>query len=99
MSEPVPVAVKLIDGFIACRTVIPASQWDDPRRRDATWDGMRGECEAEAARQAVTFSGPEARVSQYIRLFREDGELKCDMGATEWTATDVWLELTVKADL
>lgn len=94
-----PVVASLSDGIITCRTIIPAKNWDDPRRHEAIWDGLRGECEAEAVRQQVIFSGdPGERVSQYIRLFRENGELKCDLGATEWTATDVWLQLSIRTE-
>ena len=100
MTEPRPVAVTLDGDTLTCRTVIPAARWDDPRRHEAIWDGLLAECEAEAVRQAVTFSGqpPGERVAQYIRFFRENGDLKCDTGATEWTATDVWLQLTLKVD-
>lgn len=93
-----PVAVTLDGDTLTCRTIVPDARWADSRRREAIWDGLRGECEAEAVRQAVTFAGSPERASQYIRFFTEDGHLKCDTGATEWTATDVWLQLTVKVE-
>ena len=96
MSER-PAATCITDGTVTSRTVVPVADWDHEASREAIWDVLRGECEAEAVRQQVTFSGdPEERASQYIRFYRESGELYCDTGATEWTATDVWLQLAVR---
>jgi hypothetical protein len=98
-GDCVRVVKRTLDGAITCRTVIPASHWDDPRRREAMWGELRVRCEQEAVAHEVTFSGePEERVSQYIRFFWENGDLKCDLGATEWTATDVWLQLTIRTE-
>jgi hypothetical protein len=91
------MATRTADGAVTARTVVPVADWDDGAAREAIWDALRAECEAEAVRQQVTFSaGPEERTSQYIRFYREDGELCCDTRATEWTATDVWLQLAVR---
>lgn len=96
MSER-PAATRIADGTVTSRTVVPVADWDHEVNREAIWDRMRAECEAEAVKQSVTFpDDPEERTAQYIRFYWEDGELHCDTGATEWTATDVWLQLSVR---
>lgn len=101
MSEQRPVKVTFADGSAACRTVFPASTWLGLRERDRDlfWVELRVECIRQAAEQGIALEdSPGERVSQYIRFFRKDGDLFCDTGATEWTATDVWLQLTLKVD-